>query len=107
VALHEIPGDDLFVERESPGCAWYGAHTDQSPDPDAVVRAAECGHAIADVDGEQQHHAIPDDGAPHSATSECGCGPQREMRDGHVVYVHDDQGHDEQSEQLYREVFGA
>ena len=51
----------------------------------------ECGHVIARVAGEQQHHEIPDDGAPHVPTSECGCGPQRYLAGGHVVYEHADQ----------------
>lgn len=53
--------------------------------------AADCGHTLVLVDGEWQHHEIPDDGAPHAATSECGCGPQRHSIGGHVVYAHVDQ----------------
>jgi hypothetical protein len=61
---------------------------------------AECGHVVVETtDGEWQHHEIPDDGAPHAPTSECGCGPQRDETTGHVVYVHADteadQGDDE------------
>lgn len=67
----------------------------------------DCEHVIVDVDGEQQHHDIPDDGGPHAPTSECGCGPQREQQGGHVVYVHADLGFDEETERLYREVFGS
>lgn len=67
----------------------------------------DCGHVLVDVDGEQQHHEIPDDDAQHAPTTECGCGPQRDTSGPHVVYVHADQGFDEQTEQLYREVFGA
>jgi hypothetical protein len=67
---------------------------------------ASCGHVIVDVDGEQQHHDIPDDGEPHAPTTECGCGPQRNTSEqGHVVYEHVDQGAD--VEALYREVFGS
>lgn len=36
-------------------------------------------------------HEIPDDGAPHARTSECGCGPQLATRAGGPVYVHTDQ----------------
>jgi len=52
---------------------------------------ADCGHIVIDVDGEWQHHDIPDDDAPHSASSECGCGPARRMIHGHIVYEHVDQ----------------
>lgn len=51
----------------------------------------ECGHTIVDVAGESQHHEIPDDGAPHAPTGECGCGPQRHLAGGHIVYEHVDQ----------------
>ncbi len=51
----------------------------------------ECGHLVTVVSGEHQHHDIPDDGAPHAATSECGCGPQRYVVDGHIVFEHVDQ----------------
>jgi hypothetical protein len=51
----------------------------------------ECGHVIVTIDGEPQHHEIPDDDAPHAPTSECGCGPQRYTVGGHVVYEHVDQ----------------
>jgi hypothetical protein len=50
----------------------------------------ECGHTVV-VDGEHQHHDIPDDGAPHAPTSECGCGPARYLTAGGVVYEHVDQ----------------
>lgn len=40
-------------------------------------------------------HEIPDDGAPHAPTSECGCGPAREYRGGRPVYVHVDQRPDD------------
>lgn len=36
-------------------------------------------------------HDIPADGAPHSRSTECGCGPQRVIRDGLPVLVHNDQ----------------
>lgn len=39
---------------------------------------------------------IPDDGAPHSRTSECGCGPQRHITPDGPVYVHNDQRDDQQ-----------
>lgn len=64
---------------------------------------ASCGHVVVDVDGEWQHHDIPDDGAPHAATTECGCQPQRDTSSGHVVLLHQDQGADVDA--LYREVF--
>lgn len=51
----------------------------------------ECDHVIVTVAGEPEHHAIPDDGAPHAPTSECGCGPQRYIAGGHIVYEHVDQ----------------
>jgi hypothetical protein len=54
----------------------------------------ECGHTIVDAGGEAQHHDIPDDGAPHAPTSECGCSPQRVLVGGHVVYEHADQDAD-------------
>lgn len=47
-----------------------------------------------EIDGRRVeiHHVWPDDGAPHSETSECGCGPQRrEVSDTLVVYDHVDQ----------------
>lgn len=59
-------------------------------DPE-VGPEAECGHVVVRVDGEWQHHAIPGDDAPHSASAECGCGPQRHDVDGHIVYEHVDQ----------------
>lgn len=40
-------------------------------------------------------HLIPDDGAPHAPTSECGCGPDRVLRGGRYVYVHTDQRPDD------------
>jgi hypothetical protein len=59
-------------------------------DPE-VGPEAECGHVVVETEaGEWQHHEIPDDGAPHAPTSECGCGPQRDESTGHVVYVHAD-----------------
>lgn len=76
-------------------------------DPDSGPEAV-CGHVVIQVRGEWQHHAIPDDGAPHAATSKCECGPQRDTSErGHIVYEHTDQSHDDESEQLYREVFDS
>lgn len=73
------------------------------PDPAELPEAA-CGHLV--VDGV--HHEIPDDGAPHSTTSECGCGPQLAGQGSeHVVLVHVDQAADPETEALYREVFAA
>lgn len=48
---------------------------------------ADCGHYVVHVEGEEQHHAIPDDSAPHAPTSECGCGPQR-VDARQVIYLH-------------------
>jgi hypothetical protein len=67
-------------------------------DEDAV-EDENCGCVILheEVDGQQVavHHQIPDDCAPHSATSECGCGPEV-FHEGHIrVYLHLDQDHDE------------
>ncbi len=55
----------------------------------------ECGHVIVDVDGEVQHHEIPDDGTPHAPDGSCGCEPQRFEVHGAVVYEHVDQDLDE------------
>lgn len=68
---------------------------------------ADCGCTVVDVDGNLQHHAIPDDEAQHAPTVECGCGPQAEGDGRHRVFVHVDQGFSEETEQLYREVFGT
>jgi hypothetical protein len=54
----------------------------------------ECGRTVVQAGGETQHHDIPDDGAPHAPTTECGCSPQRVMVGGHVVYEHADQDAD-------------
>jgi hypothetical protein len=57
----------------------------------------ECGCDFVvydDIDGRRVecHHVWPDDGAPHSATGDCGCGPQRRVvSDVLVVYDHVDQ----------------
>lgn len=51
---------------------------------------ARCGCTVVAVDGDDQHHTIPDDGTPHAPTSECGCDPQRRTVAGHVVYEHVD-----------------
>lgn len=39
-----------------------------------------------------EKHEIPEDGAPHELSSECGCCPQRHEIGGDVVYEHFDQG---------------
>ncbi len=65
-------------------------HLATAEDPDSGPEA-ECGHVVVEVDGEWQHHDIPDDSAPHSASGECGCGPARVTVCGHVVYEHVDQ----------------
>lgn len=58
----------------------------------AVDRAGSgCGHVVIDVDGDEQHHDIPDDGAPHAPSSECGCGPAVRLAGPHRVYEHVDQ----------------
>lgn len=62
-----------------------------APAEDDEPAEADCGHIVVDAGGEQQHHEIPDDSAPHAPTTECGCGPQRETRGGHAVIVHVDQ----------------
>ena len=59
--------------------------TDDDPTED------ECGHTVVVLDGEEQHHDIPDDSAPHAPTSECGCGPARYVTAGGIVYEHVDQ----------------
>lgn len=119
MALHQVPDDGTkhVHVRECPCKPRVSkkriegmmrtviAHQDQTPAGADVE--ADCGHTVVDVDGDQQHHEIPDDGAPHAPTTECGCGPQRVTSGPHVVFVHADQGFDEATEQLYREVFGA
>lgn len=72
--------------------------------PEAGPEAA-CGHVVVETDTGWQHHDIPDDGSPHAATTECGCGPQLDQSSGHTVLLHVDQGDD--VDDLYREVFGA
>lgn len=59
----------------------------------------DCGCVILREQFEGQtidvHHQIPDDCAPHSASNECGCGPEV-FRDGNIcVYLHIDQDHDD------------
>lgn len=55
----------------------------------------DCGHILVDVAGATQHHQIPDDGAPHAPSTECGCGVQLAVGDGgHEVFVHTDQARD-------------
>lgn len=101
MATHEIPVDGTDHDhtpgcacrpgrRDRPGGGVVYVHTDRRPDDDAG-RDAFCGHVLIDVGTEIQHHEIPDDGAPHAPTTECGCRPQREDAAGHVVYVHPDQ----------------
>lgn len=55
----------------------------------------ECGHEISwlRLDGRpiQAHHEIPDDGAPHAASAECGCGPALLRPAGLYVFAHVDQ----------------
>lgn len=73
-------------------------------DPE-VGPEAGCGHIVVEVRNsllnEVQHHDIPDDSAPHSTSSKCGCGPQRSTTPaGHVVYEHADQRGDAGSSDL-------
>lgn len=116
MALHEIPADG-YKHLSSPVCPckpkarkrrapsgvirtayvhFAGAPksaqlAELAPADDETAGETECGHTVVtDDSGEQQHHEIPDDGAPHAPTSECGCGPQRVTTGGHVVYVHAD-----------------
>lgn len=102
MSTHEIPLDG-FTHVHVIGCPCrpqprrrrradgflmtYYVHQDQSDDEESE---SDCGHTIVDVDGEPQHHQIPDDGIPHAPTSECGCGPQRITAGGHIVYMHAD-----------------
>jgi hypothetical protein len=62
---------------------------------DDCVGGCGCDFVVyEDIDGRRVeiHHVWPDDGAPHSETSECGCGPQRRVvSDVLVVYDHLDQ----------------
>ncbi len=111
MATHEVPLDGTDHEhaavcpckparRDRAGGGVVYAHQDRRPAEalDEQGPEADCGHIVIDVDGEQQHHEIPDDGAPHAPTTECGCGPQRETRDGHAVIVHADQDADDEWE---------
>lgn len=101
MATHEVPMDGTHHEQHA-GCPCHPSRRDragggvvyvhQDRRPDEEDREdPDCGHVIIDVDGERQHHEIPDDGAPHAPTAECGCCPARETVAGHVVYVHPDQ----------------
>lgn len=56
-----------------------------------MVYQEECGHEVVEVDGMQEHHDIPDDGAPHAPSGDCGCGPAMRMAGEHRVYEHVDQ----------------
>jgi hypothetical protein len=112
MAAHEVPDDGTVhkfvrecpcvpeVVRRRRGDGFMQTvivHRDQRPEDllDDQGPEAECGHVIIRTDaGEEQHHEIPDDGAPHAPTSECGCAPQREDRAGHIVYAHADQDAD-------------
>lgn len=77
----------VYAHREAPPRAAVALleHTD------VEFPEADCGHIVIDVDGDAQHHNIPDDGAPHAPTTECGCGVQRVEEAGHVVFEHVDQ----------------
>lgn len=124
VSMHQIPDDgtkhlrgrecpcgpQVAKRRVSGVVRTVFAHNEMKravPAGDVELPEADCGHIVVDVDGDQQHHEIPDDGAPHAPSTECGCGPQRVTSGEHVVFVHVDQGADNDTEQLYREVFGA
>jgi hypothetical protein len=117
MATHEVPVDGTEHDRaavcpcrprrrDRAGGGVIYAHRDRRPANTDAGREADCGHLVIDVDGEQQHHAIPDDDAPHAPTSECGCRPRREDQDGHVVYVHADPDGDADA-QLWADLCGG
>jgi hypothetical protein len=103
VARHDIPADGT-KHIAGPNCP-CGVKTRKDPGPPVrtvyahIAQAlppagddgpeADCAHL---VDGQQEHHQVPDDGAPHAPTSECGCGPHRVQSGGHAVYEHNQDG---------------
>lgn len=117
MASHEIPVDGTDHEqaavcpckpsrRDRAGGGVTYVHQDRRPDDTDTGREADCGHLVIDVGGEQQHHAIPDDDAPHAPTTECGCGPQRVTAGDHVVYQHADPAGDDDAD-LWHETYGG
>ena len=62
----------------------------------AGVEDEQCGHVIVEGLAGLEHHDIPDDGAPHVPSSECGCTPQRYLVHGHTVIEHLDQDRDDE-----------
>ncbi len=50
-----------------------------------------CGHELVDNDGVIERHQIPDDGAPHAPTSECGCSVTTVTENDVTVYIHTNQ----------------
>ena len=72
--------------------------TDLASREDFDLAHDDCGHVIVNVDGEVQHHEIPDDGAPHAPDGSCGCRPQRYDVHGVIVYEHVDQDLEESPE---------
>lgn len=64
-------------------------------DDDGCVVVTE----LADQVKVKAHHQIPDDGAPHAPTSECGCSPEVfHTNEGVRVYLHVDQDADDDLE---------
>ena len=115
MAMHEIPVDgtdhDRTVtcpcqpsRRDRAGGGITYVHNDRRPEE--TGREATCGHVIIEASGEQQHHQIPDDGAPHAPTTECGCSPQRVTTGDHVVYQHADPDGDSDAD-LWTETYGG
>lgn len=109
MATHEIPVDGTEHERtavcpcqpgrrDRAGGGVTYTHRDRRPAEVLAGQGREdpdCGHVVIDVDGDRQHHDIPDDGAPHAPTTGCGCGPARLEAGDHVVYAHVDQAADD------------
>lgn len=97
---HAVPdGEAGYVDQGAGELPTGVARIMPGEDPE-VGPEAECGHVVVQTNaGEWQHHDIPGDDAPHSPTSECGCGPQRHVTaQGHVVYEHADQAAGEQDD---------
>ncbi|MFI5933726.1 hypothetical protein [Actinoplanes sp. NPDC051494] len=46
---------------------------------------------LPEFGGRDEHHEIPDDGAPHAPIRECGCSPQSYTVSGHIIFEHVDQ----------------
>lgn len=71
-------------------------------DEEAVEDEDGCVVATETVDGVEVtvHHQIPDDFAPHSATGECGCGPEVVHQGSTRIYLHVDQDPDDSAEEF-------